>query len=642
MGWTQEQVDRLMSGIPESPGVYLMRDHAGQVVYVGKAIHLRNRVGQYLGRSSDPRPFVALLSGILERIDTVVTRNEKEALILENELIKKHQPPFNILLRDDKSYLYLRIDPSEAYPRLELARRRKPDGALYFGPYHSAQSIRGTHALVNRWFGLRTCSDQEFRNRTRPCLECQMMRCLGPCVARVAAEEYAARVDAAVLFLRGRHDEVRKRLQERMAQAAESENFEEAARLRDQLKAVEAALTRQGVVLPRMRDTDAVGWAREGDVAAFAVLRFEGGVLTERVPYVLDDVVAPQEEVAESFLVQYYSRAPVPVAVLLGPDMVETTEALEEVLAGKAARTVHVRHAVRGPDGDAVRIAMENAAQILKEALATQTARDRALSRLAELAGAPRPPRRIEGFDMSTFQAAEPVGSMVVFVDGRPEKRSYRTYAVRLEEGPGDVGFMKEVLKRRFSKVTDEDRPDLVMLDGGEAQLAVAREVWRELGLSIPLVALAKSRVAGKGFGAAEHTPERLFVPAGAGPADAAAAGVREETGSLEGTPDRPGKRWSDARLIVPPQNDPGLHLLMRVRDEAHRFAVTFHRKRRAKRETASVLDGIPGLGKTRRTALLRHFGSVSAIRSATLGELKAAPGLPAAVAEAILDKLHG
>jgi excinuclease ABC subunit C len=345
--------------------------------------------------------------------------------------------------------------------------------------------------------------------------------------------------------------------------------------------------------------------------------------------------------------VQYYGRAPIPTAVLLGPDMVETTEALEEVLAGKVDRAVKVRAPVRGPEGDAVKIAMDNAAQLLREALASQTARDRALSRVAELVGAPRPPRRIEGFDMSTFQAAEPVGSMVVFVDGRPEKRSYRTFAIRLEEGPGDVGFMKEVLKRRFSKLGEDDRPDLVMLDGGESQLAVAREVWRDLGLDIPLVALAKSRVAGKGFGAAEHTPERLFVPAEAGGADGIVGGVREGgpatlDGALEGTPERPGARRTDARLIVPPQNDPGLHLLMRVRDEAHRFAVAFHRKRRGKKEVGSVLDAIPGLGKTRRTALLRHFGSVSAIRAATLDELRAAPGLPGPVAQVLFDKLHG
>lgn len=635
--WTPERVRALTGGIPHAPGVYVMRDRAGVVVYVGKAVDLAARVSQYFHRSGDPRPFVGMLSGILERIDTVVTRNEKEALLLENELIKKHRPPFNLLLRDDKSYLYLRVDPSDSYPRLELVRRRRPDGALYFGPYHSAASIRGTHALVNRCFGLRTCREAQFRNRSRPCLEHQMGRCLGPCVGEGAREEYGKRVEAAVLFLRGRHEDVLRQLRGRMAAASEAENFEEAARLRDQVKAVESAMTRQAVVLPAVRDTDAVGFAREGDVAAFAVLRFEAGVLAERIPYVLDGVVAPEEEIGESFLVQYYGRAPVPAEVLLPAGLVEGTDALAEVLLPKRAEAaavggpgarVEVRVPARGPAADAVKMAHQNALNLLKESLASGQARSRASARVAEVLAMPRAPRRIDGFDMSTLQSAEPVGSMVVFVDGKPEKRAYRTFAVRLEEGPGDVGFMREVLRRRYSKVAPEDRPDLVMLDGGEAQLRAAASVLADLGLAdLPLVAIAKSRVIGKGgHGVADHSPERLYVL----DRPAAAAGVRD---SSEPAP---------TRVIVPPRNDPGLHLLMRVRDEAHRFAVKFHRKRRARREAASVLDGIAGLGKTRRTALLRTMGSVAAIRAASLDDLRAVPGLPGPVAEAVYRKVQG
>jgi excinuclease ABC subunit C len=648
MAWTPEQVKRLTGDVPRAPGVYLMRDGAGKVVYIGKAVDLQARVSQYFHKAGDPRPFVALLSGILERIDTVVTTTEKEALILENELIKKHRPPFNVLLKDDKTYLYLRIDPGEDFPRLELVRRRRSDGAHYFGPYASATSVRGTHALVNRHFGLRTCSDQQFRTRTRPCIECQMQRCLGPCVGSVPAQEYRGRVDAVVLFLRGRYDEVRRRLAERMAAASEAENFEEAARLRDQVRAIQTALTRQAVVLPTVQDADMVGVARSGESVAFAILRFEGGVLTERVPVIIDGVVAPLEEIADSVLLQYYGRAPVPEAVMVPAEGFEGLAALGEVLATRSGHPVKVKTAVKGPLGDAVRMASRNAEQLLVEHLARSEVRDRASGRLAELLRMERPPRRIEGFDLSTFQAGEPVGSMVVFVDGRAEKRAWRTFAVRLEEGPGDVGFLREVLKRRFTRALDEGQelPDLVMLDGGEAQLRAAMDVMAGLGVDVPLVGLAKSRVVGKGHGPATHSPERLYVPTrpdgapfeGGGEGEGEAEGVREPTG---GEARRIGAA-GDVELIVPQQNDPGLHLLMRVRDEAHRFAVTFHRKRRGKKERGSVLDDIPGLGKTRRTALLRHFGSVAALRAADLPTLKAVPGLPGNVAEKIFDKIHG
>ena len=500
MAWTSEQVRRLTGDIPHAPGVYLMRDAEGGIVYIGKALDLHARVSQYFHKAGDPRPFVAMLSGILQRIDTVVTTNEKEALILENELIKKHRPPFNIVLKDDKTYLYLRIDPRQDFPRLELVRRRRADGATYFGPYSSAASVRGTHALVNRHFGLRTCGDTQFANRVRPCLEFQMHRCLGPCVGQVSREEYRRRLEAVVLFLRGRYEDVRRELDLRMEQAAEAENFEEAARIRDQARAIETALTRQAVVLPTAHDTDVVGVAREGDCLALAVLRFEGGVLAERVPVVIDGVVAPTEEVADSVLLQYYGRAPVPRQVLVPPGGVEGAEALAEVLASRSGHAVKVRAPARGQAGDAVRMAGKNALQLLAQHQARGEVRGRASARLAELLGMARPPRRIEGFDLSTFQADEPVGSMVVFVDGQPEKRAWRTFAVRLEEGPGDVGFLREVLKRRFGRALAERQPlpDLVMLDGGEAQLRTAMDVMAGLGLDVPLVGLAKSRVIGQ------------------------------------------------------------------------------------------------------------------------------------------------
>ncbi len=625
MAWTRDQIERHTRDLPEAPGVYLMKGRDGHVLYVGKAVHLKNRVSSYFHRSGDPRPFVRLLSGVLDRIEVVVTLNEKEALILENELIKKHRPPFNILLRDDKNYLYLRLDPREPFPRLDLVRRRRPDGATYFGPYHTASSVRGTHAFVNRTFGLRTCRDTQFRNRSRPCLEHQMGRCLGPCALGVPPEAYRARVEAALMFLRGRHDEVVRDLERRMVCAAEAENFEEAARLRDQLRAVRAAMTRQSVVLPVREDVDAVGLAREGDTVAFAVLRFEAGVLLDRIPYVLEGVVAPDDDLADSFLVQYYARAPVPDRLLLPRGVVDGAGALAEVLGARGSRRVQVAEPARGPLHDALRMAEDNARHLLRERLASSQAVGRALRAVADLLGLPRPPRRIEAFDMSQIQGAEPVGSLVVFTDGRPDRKAYRTYAVRGEAGAGDAGAMREVLSRRFSRALSEGgMPDLVLLDGGPSQLSVVSSVLDDLGLrDLPLAALAKSRVVGRGFGAAEHSPERLYVRG-------APVGVRDTGAGVEAAP------------IVPPGNDPGLHLLMRVRDEAHRFAVSFHRKRRSRRAHASVLDDIPGLGRKRRTLLLRRFGSVLALQAATLEDLLAVPGLPASVARAVFERLHG
>jgi len=615
MSWTKAQIRKHTANLPEVPGVYLMRGHEGQVLYVGKAINLKSRVGSYFHKSGDPRPFVGLLHDVLDRIETVVTSNEKEALILENELIKKHKPPFNIFLRDDKSYLYLRIDPGADFPRLDLVRRRRRDGATYFGPHHSASSVRGTHAMVNRHFGLRTCRDHQFRNRSRPCLEHQMGRCMGPCSGLGSPGEYGRRVKAALLFLKGRHDQVLKVLAQRMTTASETENFEEAARIRDQLGAVKALMTRQAVVLPSTRDADAVGFSRDGDSAAFAVLRFEGGVLRDRIPYVLEKVLAPEEDLVASFLLQYYARAPLPNQVLLPRGMVPGTGALQEVLAVRGERAVKILEPARGPRHDAVIMAQKNAKVLLDESLASGRVAARSLERVAELLGLQAPPVRIEAFDMSTLQTTEPVGSMVVFTNGLPDKKAYRTYAVRGEAGPGDTGFMKEVLSRRFRKARVEGPvPDLVLLDGGPSQLSVVSDVLEDLGwFDLPLAALAKSKVLGPGHGPASHSPERIYVRAA----------------------DR------NQEPIVPPANDPGLHLLMRLRDEAHQFAIRFHRKRRGKRGNRSVLDGIPGLGRKRKTLLLSRFGSVKAIRSATLEDLRAVKGVPGPVAQAILKKLH-
>ncbi len=342
--------------------------------------------------------------------------------------------------------------------------------------------------------------------------------------------------------------------------------------------------------------------------------------MVERVPYILDGVVAPEEDLLESLAFQYYGRAPIPAQVLLPPGQLERTAPLEEVLGARSQRAVKVIRPYRGPNADAIRMAIHNAELLLAEGLGSRKTRDRALARVAELLGLSSLPRRIETYDMSQFQSAEPVGAMVVFINGQPEKKAWRTYGIRLEEGPGDVGFMREVLKRRFANLRDnpEDMPDLIVLDGGESQLSVGISVMAEAGLSIPMVALAKARVIDHGFGPSKKIPERLYV-------QDVVAGVADSAGF---------------RQIVPQAHDAGLHLLMRMRDEAHRFVVKFHRKRRFKKGTGSILDGIAGLGPKRRVMLLRHFRTVGNIKSASLEELNEV--LPMGVAKAVFDKIHG
>lgn len=620
--WEPKEFERLTANIPHLPGVYLMRDKKGKVIYIGKAIDLHNRVSSYFHASGDNRPFISILSSVLNHIDTVVTANEKEALILEAELIRKHKPVFNILLKDDKHFLFLRIDPSEEFPRLTLTRRRKDDNSLYFGPYHSAQAIRTTYGLITRYFGLRTCSDREMKNRSRPCLEYQMHRCIAPCVKHDVKDEYQKRVETTVMFLKGRYTELTKLLEKQMVDYANQEKFEEAARIRDQIRAIDAVLTRQSVVLPVMKDVDAVGYARSGDCLVFAVMRFEEGVLLERCPYTLEGVVAPDEDIFESFLMQFYNRAPLPDLLLLHPEMPCNTNVLEEVLRLKGRKTFRIKKPAKGLEMDAVHMAMQNAQILLEQFLISNSVPTHALMKLAEIMRMPHPPKRIEGYDMSNIQGADPVGAMVVFTDGRPDKKAYRYFSIRGGGNTGDLGYIREVIKRRFKgSLSANPLPDLILIDGGELQVNAVSQVLSEIGITtIPIVGLAKSRVIGEKTGPADHSPERLYMFSGV-------HGVRDEQGHIQ--------------TFIPPQDHPGLHLLMRVRDEAHRFANTFHRKKRTKKGFSSILDNIPGLGNKRRTLILRHFGSLKAIQDATAEEIISL-GIPKKVAHSIIEKMRG
>ncbi|MFO0750990.1 MAG: excinuclease ABC subunit UvrC [Myxococcota bacterium] len=615
---------------PRRPGCYIMKDRLGEVVYVGKAQDLRARLGQYFQPgTSDTRFFVGLLDRVLGSIDVIVAANVKEALLLENELIKRHQPRFNVKLKDDKNFLNIRIGPEHPFPRLQVVRRRKKDGAEYFGPYHSATSIRQTLKVVNRYFQLRTCRDTDFARRTRPCLEHQIGRCPAPCVLPVQPADYQRSVDDVKLFLSGRADALLTRLRGKMSDAAERLEFELAARYRDQISAIDKSLTPQKVVLDETLDIDAIGLYREGETVVVVVLHLAGGVLVGAHPYPMKKTALPEHEIVDGFLAAYYDGArPVPDLVLTPVELAEA-EVWGEILSEAKGKKVEVRQPLRGDKRRLVELAEENAK-------ATFAARQKAasdqmdvLEKLRQRLHLTKLPRRIECYDISNIQGTNPVGSMVVAMDGVMTKSEYRTFKVRGQDTPNDFAMMLEVLTRRMKRVEQgEPGPDLILVDGGKGQLKMAEEALVVIGgpavAQIELASLAKSRlldeeghvargrakaIARPSSDETDHSPERVF---------------------------RPGQK----NAIVLRQNSDELFLLQRLRDEAHRFAITFHRKLRSKRTIRSALDGVPGIGPSRRTALLTRFGSVAKLRDASLDELTQVPGISHALAARILELL--
>lgn len=613
--------DRVRSA-PERPGVYLMRDKKGQIVYIGKAGNLRARLRQYASRQ-DERFFVELLDKILGAIDLVVTASEKDALVLENELIKRHQPRFNVKLKDDKRFLHLRLDSSQNYPRLQVVRKPAQDKAQYFGPYASATAARAALQQINRWFLLRTCPDTTFRNRTRPCLEHQIGRCLAPCVLPVPVEDYHSQVRDVALFLSGRRSELTRRLKDKMLAAAEAEQFEQAAKYRDHVAAIEQSLEQSHVSLMDQRQSmDAVGLYREGARVCAAVLTFREGVLIGTQGYVLRDQEWPDGEVVAGLLQRLYDQGqPVPDEVLVPMPLPEP-----EVLAGwltdlrKQRAALVGEHAPRGQveilqpqRGLKVRLlemAADNARQTFVDQVQKVRTQEALLQSLQKRLHLQRLPRRAECYDISNISGTDPVGSMVVALDGAMAASAYRHFAVRSLDTPNDFAMMYEVLERRMQRSKDGrwPWPDLIVIDGGKGQLKMAEQVLDELGVTgIDLISLAKSRTLDSDdLGPSKFSPERVFKP-----------GLKNP--------------------IVLPQNSSEIYLLTQLRDEAHRFAITHHRKRRNARTLRSKLDGVPGVGPERKKALLAHFGSLAAVRKADAEALMAVPGISAAVAARIV-----
>ena len=607
--------------IPTTAGVYLMKSGDGTIIYVGKAKNLRTRVRQYFRDGGDARFFVAsgLLARALADIETVVVDNEKEALLLENHLIKKHQPRFNVNLRDDKQYLVLRIDPRVDFPRVEVVRNIKDDGARYFGPYHSATSCRETLRTLNRHFQLRTCTDHVLKTRTRPCLQYQIKRCPGPCVFPIEPSSYADQVDDVIMFLSGKNDQLVARLRTRMRARSRAEEYELAAQLRDSIAAVERSLAKQHVVQDQFVDQDVFGMWREDETVELVVLFIRGGKLVGRRSLRQSEQEFSDAEVMSNFVQQYYAAgSPVPNEVIV-PMAVRASDTLIDWLSGLAGRKVRLIVPQRGTRVRLLELAAKNAAsQATTRAEAQRDARA-SLEKLQRRLSLRRVPVRIECYDIAHIQGTSTVASMVVFIDGKADKALYRKFRLRTVTN-NDFAAMYEVLTRRFQRMISEPdsswrRPDLVVIDGGKGQLGSAVAALRDLGVEqsgddvIDVVALAKEREDQVG----NSQPDRVYR-----------RGIKDP--------------------IPLRANTTELFLLARVRDEAHRFANTYHRNRRTKSSLRSALDDVPGIGKERRKRLLRHFGSVEAIRSATEEAIANVDGMTRGVARRVVEHLsrHG
>lgn len=617
--------EEVLARIPTDAGVYLFKDADGVVVYVGKAQSLRTRVRQYFREGGDERFFVA--AGFLARtatdVETIVVSSAKEALLLENHLIKKYQPKFNVKLRDDKQYLVLRLlDPSgpsdgdkrNVFPRVEVVRNIRDDNANYFGPYHSATSARETLRTLNRHFKLRTCTDHVLENRGRPCLQYQIKRCSGPCAVLVPPEAYAEQVTDVKMFLSGKSAELVHRLRGRMQARSEAEDFEVAAALRDSLSAVERALERQHIVQDDFVDQDVWGLYREADFVEVAVLFVRGGKLVGRRTFQQKDQELPDAAVIAEYVQQYYATGTlIPDEIVVGVEL-EDGEVLAEWLTQQRGRKIKLVQPQRGIRARLVELADRNAAASATSRRDKDSDAEAMLQKIADRLHLPRPPKRIECFDIAHISGTDTVASMVTFVDGIPARGLYRKFKIRSVEN-NDFAAMYEVLTRRFRRANQANegddpawaRPDLLVIDGGKGQLGMAVAALTDLGVplggdrGVEIVGLAKERDLEAGT-----APDRIYR-----------RGVKDS--------------------IPLRSNSPELYVFARIRDEAHRFANTFHRDRRSKASLRSELDIIPGIGATRRQRLLKHFGSVRAIRQASVDDLAKAPGMNKKAAEAIV-----
>ncbi|MGD0114691.1 MAG: excinuclease ABC subunit UvrC [Dehalococcoidia bacterium] len=610
----QPLIERV-GALPNKPGVYIFRSEDGRVIYVGKAASLRSRVRSYFGSPRSMEPKVRALASSIAEFDYIVTNTAQEALHLEATLVKRHQPVFNVRLKDDKHYPYLKIDVQNKWPRVEITRRIENDGGRYFGPYASASSVRRTLDVVKRLFPWRPCTEEVTGGRPRPCLDFFIGRCIAPCSGACSEAEYDEVIRQVILFLEGRTENVLRALRAQMDEASRNMQYERAAILRDQIRAIENVSEAQVTAYARPTDEDVFGMARSDGEAVAQVLFVRGTKMIGGDHFPLDGAKGePDAEVMNGFLKQFYeSSTYVPRTVLLPLEIPETAE-IEEWLSERRGGRVKLVTPRRGNKRRLIAMATENAREALEVARLrwlTDTGKTRqALEELQEELNLPALPNRIECYDISDIMGAHPVGSMVVFIGGRPRRAEYRRFRIKSVEGANDVAMMAEVLRRRFKRAAQAVEaqesaqaegwgalPDLLIVDGGKAQLNAALDVLRETGAPfIPAAGLAKQQ-------------EELYV-----------------------------KDVSEP--IVLSRTSQALYLLQRVRDEAHRFAITYHRSVRQKAGTRSALDAIPGVGPKRKQALLRKFGSVREIREASVDEIASTVGFTRSLAERVKEYL--
>ena len=608
-------VQERLAGLPSRPGVYLMRDKGGKVIYVGKAKDLRARVRCYFN-SADERSQIQFLLRRVEDVEALVTTNDKEALILENNLIKQYKPRYNIRLKDDKSYLSIKVTSQHPWPRIFATRKIVKDGNRYLGPFSSAIAARETLEIVEKHFLLRNCTDHNFRNRSRPCLQYQIKRCMAPCVLPVNPEEYREQVRQAILFIEGKRQELVTELKRKMQEKSDALEFEAAAKIRDQIQAVERTLEKQRMVSHWGIDQDIFGFYREGGFIEVQVLFIRQGKLTGNQSYSLEDLEFPDEEIVQSLLTQFYQGERfIPDEILL-PVTVEDRDAREEYLSERKRKNVSILNPQRGDKSQLVEMAIQNAQQSFGERHDQEKQREKMLLELQSKLRLKHYPQRIECYDISTLHGTHAVGSLVTFINGEPDKSRYRRYRIRTIDpasGGDDFGMMLEVLKRRLTRGKEHaDLPDLIVVDGGRGQLGMALTAMREIGVTdVDVVGLAKMRVQSSVKSAEiQRVEERVFLRGQSNP-------------------------------VILKRNSNALFLLQRVRDEAHRFAITYHKKLRARETLNSALDRIPGVGGARKRALLRAFGSIRKIEEATLEDLVKVPSINEKLAQEILESLR-
>ncbi len=592
--------------VPDKPGVYIMKDAGGNVIYVGKALNLKKRTASYFNRSGQTDPKTIAMVGRISQFETIVTDSEKEALILESNLIKQYRPRYNVILKDGKRYPSICINIQDAYPFVSIVRKIENNGSAYFGPFSSSPAVGQTIKIINKTFRLRKCRTQNPK-RKRPCLYYQMNECLAPCCFEVPPETYYKIVEEVMLFLNGRTPNLMKQLKTEMSQLSDLQQYEQAAMIRDKLFSLQKTLEKQIIVSNDFQDRDVIALAEGEEFSIITLMIVRGGFLLGTSHYEISETMATPEEKIEIFLKQYYENNHfIPNEILISESM-ESTTMMEGILKERKGSKVSILEPRRGPKAGLLKMAFVNSEKELQERMAARTSRTELLLRLQKKLGMERFPKRIECFDNSNIGGESPVAGMVVFQNGIPDKSSYRKYKIRSVEGADDYASMNEVLQRRFQDQENKlPNPDLLIVDGGKGQLSIATYVLQQLKLEneFSVIGIAKKNPL------TGETQDKIYQPGRGNPVNLS-------------------------------QDQDLLFLIQQVRDEAHRFAISFHRKQRATKLVRSEIDDIPGIGPKRKKQLLQHFKSIKRIRAADISEIIALPGMDEKTARSLLQHLQ-